>query len=79
MDIVLIKVSSRIDRMSKRRQKKAIAKLPKTVLKDCYPVNTGHTVDDGSGDIVVNMTFEFENARKTDDFSFTWVEKYVKV
>lgn len=31
------------------------------VLKNCYPISVGDVVDSGSGNCVIDVTFEFDN------------------
>ena len=59
MDIVLIEVPKKVQKLSRRRQKKAIAKLPKRVLKNCYPQSVGEpALDNGLINVVVNFSYD---------------------
>ena len=58
--------NAKIRRMSKRRQKIALAKRPTTILKNVFPISVGEISPnaDKDGNHKVNVTFSYEEELK---------------
>ena len=63
-DVEVVKVPRRFFKMSNRRQKKALVKLPKTVYYNCYPTSVSPlAVDTNTGLINVSVTFDYDTSQ----------------
>lgn len=63
MDAVLQVTNAKIERMTWRRQKKALAKRPATVLRNAYPVSAGELIGTLDSPIVTySMSFDYTPA-----------------
>ncbi len=58
LDIAVVKSNSKISKMSVRRQKKALAKRPHTILKNCVPMGLPKQIEEDSD--VFNVTFSYD-------------------
>lgn len=65
-DIFLGFTSAKIERMSRRRQKTAMKKRPRTVFKGCYPAYVGALETDACGFTTTTVTFESKVEQSQD-------------